>query len=115
MSILYGSFGSPMSMRCEYCADCSHLTVECPGLGHDNPITRAFKERHFGTRRECSTCGQPEYLGRKMFVRHSMVERGDVNVCGDCMARGTPLTLQPVKQEPPRTGAWMTPAWEDVS
>lgn len=25
------------------------------------------------------------------------------------------LALQPVKQDPPRTGAWMTPAWEDVS
>lgn len=117
---------SPMSVRCEYCEGCDHLTRECPGLRHDNPSTRAFKAKRGYSRdmissgpRYCWKCKQPENAGRKLFNSkrlHSIPEL----LCGDHMAfSGVPLEKQElpplVKPEPERKGAWMTPTWEDVS
>lgn len=41
--IICGSFGSSMSMRCEYCEGCDHLTHECPELHPSAPVR--FNER----------------------------------------------------------------------
>ena len=99
-----------MFMTCEYCDDQSHLTVECEGLGHGNPIAEAFKAKHFPPPKlVCSACGQPSHPGRKMFCPN------DAILCGDCVAGGTPLVAPKVE---PLTAAdccaWQTACDEGV-
>lgn len=102
---------SPLSIRCEYCDDHSHLTVECPGLRHGNPIAEAFKTERFPRPAPlvCSACGQPSHQGRKMFCPK------DVLLCGDCVVGGTPLVAPKVE---PLTAAdcnsWQTACDEGV-
>ncbi len=108
-----------LSMRCAYCDDCSHLTVECPGLRSASPIAREFKERYglVLTPRPCSKCGFPEHSGRKLFELHREFDDGNryVLLCGDCASDGTPLEQQPVKRpEPINWHAWQTPSAEGV-
>lgn len=57
----------------------------------------------------CSQCGQKMDKGRRLFTTNNTI------LCGDCIARGTPLHMQPVKPEPPRKGAWMTATWDENS
>lgn len=100
---------NPLSTRCEYCAGCDHLTVECPGLRHYIEPVRAFKERHgLATKpRNCTVCGEPEWSGRRIV--------GMGGSCGDCLSGGTPLAAQPIR-EPERIKyhAGQTPTWDWV-
>lgn len=99
----------PTAIRCEYCADCDHCTVECPGLRHDNASTRAFKKRYglILKPRTCTVCGEPEWSGRRIV--------GMGGSCGDCLSGGIPITAQPVKEpERIRYHAWETPSWDGV-
>src|SRR5690606_24982385 len=100
---------------CDYCADHSHLTIECPGLQRDNPIAREYREKHFGAKAvapTCSRCNEPEHSGRPLFPV-SQVDSG--LMCGDCLSGGTPLATQPVKQpETINYHAWQTPAYDGV-
>jgi hypothetical protein len=111
-----------MSVRCEYCAGCDHLTVECLGLRHDIPPVRAFKEPHFGaigatSAPACSRCNQPEHPGRRLHQVYCEFADGNryVCLCGDCAAGGIPLAAQPVT-EPGRINyhAGETPDYEWV-
>jgi hypothetical protein len=140
-SLIDELFTIELSMRCQYCDDCSHLTIECPGLRHDVPSVRAFKERHFTPPDQqrafdermvaagqakpcschvkaetptCSRCDMPEHAGRPLFpVDYSSLT--PQLICGDCCANGTPLAKQPVR-EPERINyhAWQTPAYDGV-
>lgn len=96
-----------ISMTCEYCDDNSHLTIECPGLRHGNPIARAYIDKRFGG--QCSRCSQLSHPGRKMFALRGAI------VCGDCAAGGTSLVAPKVE---PLTAAdccaWETPCDEGV-
>ncbi len=106
-----------LSMRCAYCDDCSHLTVECPGLRSSSPIAREFREKHFPEPR-CYKCDAPEWAGRKMFARRMVNRHGETETlltCGDCLKNGTPLAAQPVREsEPINYHAWQTPCDEGV-
>lgn len=104
------------SVRCNYCEDSSHLTIECPGLRRDNPIAKAYREKHFEAKMAtptCSRCNEPQHAGRPLFPTdcwslHQLM-------CGDCLSGGTPLSAQPAREpEPLNYHAWQTPAYDGV-
>lgn len=70
------------SPRCQYCDDCSHMTIECPGLQSSSAIARDFKDKYFGAP-ECHWCKQPQHAARKLFP---MSKSDPTLSCGDCLA-----------------------------
>jgi hypothetical protein len=123
-SIVLPSGGvAALSTSCEYCAECSHSTINCPGLLSDSPIARMFRDSlrdralSQSPASRCSKCDAPEWAGRKMCRVVTMLPtpKFEHYVCGDCASNGIPLAKQPEREpEPINYHAWQTPCDEGV-